>query len=153
MKLYELIENADALEPNQYSFEQKLGWLSELDGQIYREVILAHESDSEDGGDSAGNAGVPDDNGAAPDTQGASEDSAEAFVPGFVPYPNGDSRPIVPFPYQSLYVHYLRAQIALNNGEAARANQYIAQYNAVFTQWQNAYNRTHMPRETGCFMI
>lgn len=39
----ELIEQLDELEYNQYDTKQKLGWLYQLDGQIYREVIERHE--------------------------------------------------------------------------------------------------------------
>ena len=39
----EIIERLDALEFNQFDMEQKLRWLHQLDGQIYREVIERHE--------------------------------------------------------------------------------------------------------------
>lgn len=38
MKAIDVIQRADMLEPNQYGVEQKLAWLSELDGQIYGEI-------------------------------------------------------------------------------------------------------------------
>ena len=43
MKAMDIIDRVDLLEPNDYSPEQKLHWLSTLDGKIYREVIRAHE--------------------------------------------------------------------------------------------------------------
>lgn len=43
MKGIEIIERVDSLEYNQYDTEQKLRWLHQLDGQIYREVIERHE--------------------------------------------------------------------------------------------------------------
>lgn len=39
----EAIERTDLLRPNALSFEQKLGWLSDIDGLAFREVILTHE--------------------------------------------------------------------------------------------------------------
>ena len=39
----EIIERTDELCPNDYSEEQKLHWLSSLDGQIFHEVIQTHE--------------------------------------------------------------------------------------------------------------
>jgi hypothetical protein len=39
----DIIERVDLMEPNDYSPEQKLHWLSTLDGKIYREVIKTHE--------------------------------------------------------------------------------------------------------------
>ena len=38
-----MIERVDLLEPNDYSPEQKLHWLSTLDGKIWREIIRTHE--------------------------------------------------------------------------------------------------------------
>ena len=43
MTASEIINRVDELEFNQYSMEQKLRWLHQLDGQIYREVIERHE--------------------------------------------------------------------------------------------------------------
>lgn len=39
----EIIARTDELEPNQYETEQKMRWLSALDGQIFEEVIKTHE--------------------------------------------------------------------------------------------------------------
>ena len=43
MKAMEVIERVDLLEPNDYSPEQKLHWLSGLDGKVFRELIETHE--------------------------------------------------------------------------------------------------------------
>lgn len=43
MKAMEIIDRVDLMEPNDYSPEQKLRWLSDLDGKIFCEVILTHE--------------------------------------------------------------------------------------------------------------
>ncbi len=43
MKAMEVIERVDLLEPNDYSPEQKLHWLSTLDGKIFRELVETHE--------------------------------------------------------------------------------------------------------------
>jgi len=45
MTAAELIERADALRPNHYSAEQKLGWLCRLDRQIHAELILPRSAD------------------------------------------------------------------------------------------------------------
>ena len=39
MKAMDIIERVDLLEANQYSPEQKLHWLSTLDGKVYEELI------------------------------------------------------------------------------------------------------------------
>ena len=43
MKAMDIIDRVDMLEPNDYSPEQKLHWLSTLDGKIFHEVIETHE--------------------------------------------------------------------------------------------------------------
>lgn len=43
MKAMDLIDRVDLLEPNDYSPEQKLHWLSTLDGKVFREVIETHD--------------------------------------------------------------------------------------------------------------
>ena len=48
MRAIDIIERVDLLEPNDYSPEQKLHWLSTLDGRILEEVIRTHE-DARDG--------------------------------------------------------------------------------------------------------
>ena len=38
----EAIDRTDALVPNTVAREQKMGWLNQLDGQAWQEVILTH---------------------------------------------------------------------------------------------------------------
>ena len=47
MKAMDLIERVDLLEPNDYGPEQKLQWLSTLDGKAFREIIETHEGGTE----------------------------------------------------------------------------------------------------------
>lgn len=39
----QMINEVDILEPNQYTTEQKLAWLSDLDGKLFEEVIATHK--------------------------------------------------------------------------------------------------------------
>ncbi len=48
MKAMDIIERVDLLEPNDYGPEQKLHWLSTLDGKIFHEVIETHEDAATD---------------------------------------------------------------------------------------------------------
>ena len=41
MKASEMLDRVDTFKPNQYTEPQKLGWLLQLDGQIWREIIRA----------------------------------------------------------------------------------------------------------------
>lgn len=115
MTIEEIISKVDDLSPNQYTQEQKIGWLSTLDGKIYNDVILTH-ADSEE-----------------------------------VVYPDGgyttdEHELIVQKPYaEDLYTYYLLARVAEANTEIAKYSQWMAMYNAAYSDWANYYNRTHMP--------
>ena len=39
MKAMDIIDRVDLMEPNQYSPEQKLHWLSNLDGKLFNELV------------------------------------------------------------------------------------------------------------------
>ena len=45
--LDEVLEGIDCLKPNSYGRGEKIAWLSSLDGEIFREVILTHEGQCE----------------------------------------------------------------------------------------------------------
>lgn len=45
MTIREALETVDRLKPNQYGSADKLRWLSELDGAVYREILTQHEMD------------------------------------------------------------------------------------------------------------
>lgn len=45
MKIQEAIDYLDEVKPNQYPFEIKLQWLSELDARLYEDIIKTHEGD------------------------------------------------------------------------------------------------------------
>ena len=48
MTVNEIISNVDLKEPNSYTAEEKLRWLSSLDGKIFAEVLSAHEGLAQD---------------------------------------------------------------------------------------------------------
>ncbi len=43
MTIGDVINRVDELAPNQYSEEQKIRWLTGLDGKIFAEIILTHQ--------------------------------------------------------------------------------------------------------------
>lgn len=47
MKAMDIIDRVDLLEPNQYSPEQKLHWLSTLDGKLFEELVRPRHPDME----------------------------------------------------------------------------------------------------------
>ncbi len=49
-------------------------------------------------------------------------------------------------PYgMDIYVPYLQAQIAKNNFESAKFNQFVQTYNSEYLNYVNWYNRKYMP--------
>ena len=119
MTIEEIIAKVDALSPNQYTTEQKIGWLSSLDGKIFHEVILTH---------------MPGDFVYFPPS-GYDTDDYELIVQP--PYA------------EDLYTYYLLSRIAEMNAETAKYNQYAALYNAAYSDWTGWYNRTHRPITRG----
>lgn len=48
MTIEQAIREADILEPNTYGREEKVGWLSRLDGRAFREVIRPRQEAQQD---------------------------------------------------------------------------------------------------------
>ncbi len=113
MTISEAIEICDRLVPNAYTETDKVRWLMGLDQLIYKDVITTHE-------DAA---------------------SVEAPV-----YSAGDMTRelIAKEPYaEDIYVNYLQAKIAQNNGEDSKYNKAITFYNDAYTIYARAYNEMH----------
>jgi hypothetical protein len=110
----------DRLKPNQYPGPLKVKWLSNLDGQIFREVVMTHED--------------------------AAIDSFE----GYDHNTSVDTELLVDDPFcHDIYNYYLQAQIDKENGEILKYNQSITMYNSAFLAYQNWYNVNHMPIHAG----
>ena len=118
MTIQEAITQTDDLKPNYYSDEQKIRWLSRLDKQIRLEIIDTHE-------------GAPE----------------EAFS-GYTAETDTDTVLLVPEPYDEVYIHWLQTQIDLNNAEYEKFNNSNMLFAAAYSSYANAYNRSHMPKET-----
>ena len=115
MTLIEAINRVDALKPNVYSQEEKISWLSTLDGMIMRDVIKKHE-----GGD-----------------------GVEFY--GYTVDTPLDTELIVKEPYDEMYICWLESKIDYNNSEYARYNNSITRYNDIYMEFAKDYNRNHMP--------
>lgn len=116
MTIIEAINRIDSLKPNNYTQEDKIKWLSTIDGVIKKEIIDTHEG---------------------ADTiifNGYDIDTAL------------DTVLIVPAPYDDIYVKWLEAQIDYFNGETARFNNSIVMYNTAYSVFEKYYNRTYMPK-------
>ena len=119
MNISDAISLVDKLKPNQYSTDIKVGWLSKLDGQIFREVFATHAD--------------------CPVESFTGYDGMDGDTPLLVPYPYDED----------VYNYFLQAQIDKENGETAKYNQSITLYNNAYHAFQAWYNRTHLPVPTG----
>lgn len=116
MTIIEAINGIDSLKPNSYPQQDKVRWLSILDGTIKTEIIDTHE----------GAEGV---------TFNGYED-VNLF----------DTVLLVPAPYDDIYIKWLEAQIDYANGETPKYNNSMVMYNTAYTAFERFYNRTHMPK-------
>ena len=119
MTIIDAINRADRLKPNTYSQQDKVRWLSNLDGVVKREIIDTHE-----GGEDVIFEGYND----------------ETLL---------TTELLIPAPYDEVYVRYLEMQIDYANGEYAKYNNSAAAYNTAFSAFEKYYNRDHMPRSKG----
>lgn len=119
MTICEAIVLADDFRPNTFTTSQKIQWLSHLDGIVFDRVIATHE--------------------------GAEQDSFTGYAPYMSDAELKASVLLIGPPYESVYVHYLEAQIDYANGEYGRYNNSTAMYQADLDAFSCWYNRTHTP--------
>ena len=116
MTIIEATNYIDTIKPNNYSQNDKVLWLSRLDGRIKTEIIDTHESSSE----------VP--------------------FAGYDENTPIDTELLVPHPYDELYPMWLEAQIDYANSEYKRYNNSMPMFNTAYSAFERFYNRTHMPK-------
>ena len=116
MKILEAITKIDTLKPNSYSQDEKIKWLSTLDGVIKTEIIDTHE------------------------------DGEGIVFNGYESDTSLDTELLVPSPYCDVYIRYLEAQIDYANAEYGKYNNSMAMYNSAYSSFERYYNRTHMPK-------
>lgn len=127
MKINQAIDRVDSLKPNQFTPEQKMLWLSELDARIYNDLFLTHEenpleSEEEEDGE-----------------------LVDTTPKALSPYEDMEVELLAPFPYDCMYISYLQARIDEYNEETSRYANSAAMFNAQYDDYARFYNRTHMP--------
>lgn len=115
MTIMEAINKVDAFKPNAYSMNDKIDWLSRLDGMVKRLIIDTHE-----GGEDVVFAGYDSDT-----------DTAMGLL--------------VQAPFDDIYLRWLEAQIDYANAEYNKYNNSIILFNTAFEAYGNYYTRNHMP--------
>lgn len=137
MKISEAINRTDALKPNQYTPEQKMLWLSELDARIYNDILLTHEDNPFEK--------APEE--PTEDTDDVADDVVEEEETPMFPYTDEETTLIAEFPYDCMYISYLQAKIDEANEETQRYQNSAAMFNAQYDDYARFYNRTHMPKQ------
>ena len=118
MTIGEALARADRLRPNGFTREEKIAWLSALDGMLRQEVLLVHEGEP---GAFRGYDAQTD-----PDT----------VLLAQPPYD------------EDLYTAYLESRMDRESGETARYNVSASLFNGAYMTWMDWYNRTHRPLRT-----
>ncbi len=116
MTIYEALAGADLSRPNELEPALKLHWLSQLDGQIWQDVLQAHEG---------GPAGE------FPGYDGSTDITT--------------TRLLVPAPADELYLRYLEMRIDLEQGELTQYNNSARLFQAALHTWASRHTRTHRP--------
>ena len=123
MTIAEVISKVDALKPNTYTTEDKIGWLSSLDARVKSQIIDAHERND------------------------------PIFFYGYDGILDQETELLVPAPYDEMYLRWLEAQIDYHNGEDDRYNNAITLFNNAYEGYKKHYTRTHMPISIGSRFI
>jgi len=121
MRIIDAISRVDGLYFNTFSNDDKVAWLSKLDGLVYKQIIATHEG-AEDRG-----------------------------FTGYDPLKDLQTPLLVPAPYDEMYIPWLQAQMELALRETDGYNASILTFNAEFGAFENEYNRTHLPKHKGRF--
>jgi hypothetical protein len=117
MTILQALKKYKSLRQNQnYDEDQLVGWLSELDGKVYNEIINTHD-----------------------DGENITYSPYDRFNDDY----NANKVLIIPEPYSQVYLLYLISQADLFNTDTARyANSSIA-FNDKYKDFKNYYNGIH----------
>lgn len=118
MTIDEVIAQVDAVKPNTYSREEKIRWLSKVDGVIKKEIIDTHE-----GGE-------------------------QVLFVGYDENTPLDTELIAKAPHDDLYRFWLEAQIDYANSEMGKYNNSITTFNTAYGAYARHYNRNHLHKAT-----
>lgn len=116
MTIIEAINKIDNLKHNTYSQTDKIEWLSRLDEMVMRLIISTHEGDE--------------------DVEFNSYDIDTDL----------STEMLIPAPFDEAYLRWLEMQIDYANGEYSKYNNSSEMFNTAYKDYQNYYNRTHLPK-------
>ena len=115
MTIAEVLRKTDMIKPNRFTKEQKIGWLDEIERQIWYDIVCTHDNPMRIG------------------------------KPAYDINTDPDTVLIAPAPYDELYCLYLQCQIDLGNMEIAKYNNNRTLFNNALMSFRDYWNRTFMP--------
>lgn len=118
MTIGDLISKVDSFKPNSYTREEKIDWISSLDGMVRYELIGRYKLSEEE-------------------LENYAYEGYEATTPD-------TQELLVPEPYaDELYQNYLISKIDMANNEIGRYNNSVALFNNAYEKFEKYINRTH----------
>lgn len=121
MTIQAVIDKIDTLKHNMIPPHDKIAWLSELDGKVFREIIMTHE-------------GMP----------------AGIRFEGYDQETSPDTQLLIPDEYSDVYIHYLAAEIDNVHRETNEYAKNKIRYNSALQTFMDYWTRTHMPKQAVC---
>lgn len=125
MTVNEAITELGAIKPHAFTDDVICKWLTQLDGQLWEDVVKWHRFPL-----------VKDEDG-----------HRHPMIPEHGPYTEADmeKKLMVPEPYDDVYIKWLSAQIDYNNHDIGRYNNSMVMYNEALKSYTNWLNRTFLP--------
>ena len=127
MTINDAITRVDDLKANQYSDENKIAWLSELEHRIYKEIFMIHEGDPT----------------LTTETDELGNTTTSIGFFGYDVNIDYDTELLVPDPYSDVYIQYMISRIDYYNDEQERYMNSAAMFNTTFNDFAAYWNRTH----------
>lgn len=116
MTIQQAMDKADRMKPNMMPTEDKIGFLSEIEGKIHEEIIMTHEHTAEEE--------------TRPEYDSETDPTTEMLVPA---------------PYDMIYVYWLMAQIDHLNMEMDKYNNDRSLFEDAWGNFADYWNRKKMP--------
>ena len=113
------INRVDGIKPNGFRLEEKIRWLSALDGSVHKDLHEGYLN------------------------------AAQTEFGGYDEKTPLTRELLVPYPYDEMYVRFLEAQIDYANGEYEKYNNSIALFNAAWSAYEKYFRRTHKSETKG----
>ena len=119
MTIIQAITQLDSLKHNTYSQNDKVRWLSKLDGMVKKQIIDTHKC------------------------------GHKVIFTSYDENTDINTELLIPAPYDDVYLRWLEAQIDYHNGEYDKYNNAIIMFNTAFEAYAAYYNQHHKPVSRG----